>query len=72
MRKYKWRDDLPNDIISGLTVGIMQLPQGILFLSFKFLEKKNDINYITNRLLQLSDIYEHQNNNMTFRYAPAT
>ncbi|XP_053400591.1 solute carrier family 26 member 6-like [Mercenaria mercenaria] len=31
MRKYKWRDDLPNDIISGLTVGIMQLPQGMAY-----------------------------------------
>lgn len=28
LRKYKWKDDLPNDAISGLTVGIMQLPQG--------------------------------------------
>lgn len=31
MRKYKWRDDLPNDVISGLTVGIMQLPQGMAY-----------------------------------------
>lgn len=29
MRKYKWRTDLPSDIVAGLTVGIMQLPQGI-------------------------------------------
>ena len=28
MQKYKWRSDLPNDIVSGLTVGIMQIPQG--------------------------------------------
>ena len=28
LRKYKLKDDLPNDAISGLTVGIMQLPQG--------------------------------------------
>ena len=29
LQKYKLKDDLPNDIISGLTVGIMQLPQGM-------------------------------------------
>ena len=28
LQKYKLKDDLPNDTISGLTVGIMQLPQG--------------------------------------------
>lgn len=27
MRKYKVKTDLPNDLIAGLTVGIMQLPQ---------------------------------------------
>lgn len=27
-RKYKIRTDLPNDVIAGFTVGIMQLPQG--------------------------------------------
>ena len=40
LRKYKWREDLPNDIIAGLTVGIMQLPQGddiYLLFSFCFL-----------------------------------
>ncbi|XP_052282079.1 sulfate anion transporter 1-like isoform X2 [Dreissena polymorpha] len=31
MKKYKWRTDLPNDIVSGLTVGIMQLPQGMAY-----------------------------------------
>ncbi|XP_046331288.2 prestin-like isoform X1 [Haliotis rufescens] len=31
MSKYKWRSDLPNDIIAGLTVGIMQLPQGMAY-----------------------------------------
>ncbi|XP_045204648.2 sulfate transporter-like [Mercenaria mercenaria] len=31
MRKYKWRTDLPSDIVSGLTVGIMQLPQGMAY-----------------------------------------
>nr|KAG5711664.1 hypothetical protein BaRGS_016846 [Batillaria attramentaria] len=31
MRKYAWRDDLINDVISGLTVGIMQLPQGMAY-----------------------------------------
>lgn len=29
MRKYKIRRDLPRDIVSGLTVGIMHIPQGI-------------------------------------------
>ena len=33
LRKYKWKDDLPNDVISGLTVGIMQLPQGMYYYS---------------------------------------
>ena len=28
MRKYDVKNDLINDVISGLTVGIMQLPQG--------------------------------------------
>lgn len=28
-RKYKIRTDLPNDVIAGFTVGIMQLPQGL-------------------------------------------
>lgn len=28
LRNYKWKADLPNDLVSGLTVGIMQLPQG--------------------------------------------
>ncbi|XP_005106268.2 sulfate transporter [Aplysia californica] len=31
LRKYQWRSDLPNDIVSGLTVGIMQLPQGMAY-----------------------------------------
>ncbi|BFZ14917.1 hypothetical protein BsWGS_17956 [Bradybaena similaris] len=31
MRKYQWKSDLPGDIISGLTVGIMQLPQGMAY-----------------------------------------
>ncbi|XP_025086804.1 LOW QUALITY PROTEIN: sulfate transporter-like [Pomacea canaliculata] len=30
-RKYQWRSDLINDLISGLTVGIMQLPQGMAY-----------------------------------------
>lgn len=29
-RKYKIKTDLPNDVIAGFTVGIMQLPQGML------------------------------------------
>ena len=28
LRKYDVKSDLPNDIISGLTVGIMHIPQG--------------------------------------------
>ena len=28
LRKYDVKSDLPNDIIAGLTVGIMQIPQG--------------------------------------------
>ncbi|KAK3606365.1 hypothetical protein CHS0354_042001 [Potamilus streckersoni] len=31
LRKYKVKEDLPNDIICGLTVGIMQLPQGMAY-----------------------------------------
>ncbi|XP_076446458.1 prestin-like [Babylonia areolata] len=31
MRKYDVKSDLINDIISGLTVGIMQLPQGMAY-----------------------------------------
>ncbi|KAL4229849.1 hypothetical protein ACF0H5_010241 [Mactra antiquata] len=31
MKKYKWREDIPNDLVSGLTVGIMQLPQGMAY-----------------------------------------
>ena len=36
LQKYKLKDDLPNDIISGLTVGIMQLPQGELISRYRF------------------------------------
>lgn len=31
MRKYKVKTDLPNDLIAGLTVGIMQLPQSMAY-----------------------------------------
>ncbi|GFO10661.1 sulfate transporter-like, partial [Plakobranchus ocellatus] len=31
MRRYEWRSDLPSDIVAGLTVGIMQLPQGMAY-----------------------------------------
>ncbi|CAL1546240.1 unnamed protein product [Lymnaea stagnalis] len=31
MKKYNWKLDLPGDIIAGLTVGIMQLPQGMAY-----------------------------------------
>ncbi|XP_061163701.1 prestin-like isoform X1 [Saccostrea echinata] len=30
-RKYKIKTDLPNDVIAGFTVGIMQLPQGMAY-----------------------------------------
>ena len=30
MKKYEWKTDLVQDVICGLTVGIMQLPQGKL------------------------------------------
>lgn len=31
MRKYNWKLDLPSDIVAGLTVGVMQLPQGMAY-----------------------------------------
>ncbi|KAL5011790.1 hypothetical protein ScPMuIL_010341 [Solemya velum] len=31
MRKYKWKSMLPNDVVAGLTVGVMLLPQGVAF-----------------------------------------
>lgn len=31
LRKYKWKSYLKGDIVSGLTVGIMQISQGIEF-----------------------------------------
>ncbi|VDK18164.1 unnamed protein product [Anisakis simplex] len=31
--KYQWRKDLPGDIIGGLTVGIMHVPQGMAYAS---------------------------------------
>ncbi|KAK3606368.1 hypothetical protein CHS0354_042003 [Potamilus streckersoni] len=31
IRKYKLKSDFPNDIICGLTVGIMQIPQGMAY-----------------------------------------
>lgn len=33
LQKYKLTEDLPNDIISGLTSGIMMIPQGMAFAS---------------------------------------
>lgn len=29
--KYKWKNDLLNDIVGGFTVGVMHVPQGITF-----------------------------------------
>jgi len=40
-RKYKWKIDLPSDVIAGITVGIMQLPQGILIRLIKNETQKN-------------------------------
>lgn len=34
MRKYKWRSMLVNDIVAGLTVGVMLLPQGKCQIQF--------------------------------------
>ncbi|XP_011313736.1 sulfate transporter isoform X3 [Fopius arisanus] len=31
LRKYKWRDDILSDIISGITVAIMHIPQGMAY-----------------------------------------
>lgn len=31
--KYRWKRDLPSDIIAGLTVGIMTVPQGMAYAS---------------------------------------
>lgn len=31
IRKYKWRDYVLSDIISGITVAIMQIPQGMAY-----------------------------------------
>ncbi|GAB1601766.1 sulfate transporter-like isoform X1 [Argonauta hians] len=31
LKKYDVKTDLPNDLVSGLTVGIMQLPQGMAY-----------------------------------------
>ncbi|XP_029644388.1 sulfate transporter isoform X1 [Octopus sinensis] len=31
LKKYNVKTDLPNDLVSGLTVGIMQLPQGMAY-----------------------------------------
>lgn len=31
LRKYKWRDDFIHDVISGLTVAIMHIPQGMAY-----------------------------------------
>ncbi len=37
--RYRWRTDLINDVIGGLTVGIMHVPQGkMLFQSFYFIQ----------------------------------
>ena len=38
MKKYQWKTDLVQDVICGLTVGIMQLPQGKV--TFKIMAKE--------------------------------
>lgn len=55
-RKYKIRTDLPNDVIAGFTVGIMQLPQGrILFNKFQMAATK--VNFIINMIFHLHAQY---------------
>lgn len=50
-RKYKIRTDLPNDVIAGFTVGIMQLPQG------KILDGCNYSHIIINMIFHLHAQY---------------
>ena len=38
MRDYQWRSDIIKDLICGITIGIMQLPQGKIHL-FRFFKK---------------------------------
>ena len=35
LKSYKLTEDLPNDLISGLTVGIMMIPQGEFIHKYK-------------------------------------
>uniref|UniRef100_A0A2C9JY32 STAS domain-containing protein n=1 Tax=Biomphalaria glabrata TaxID=6526 RepID=A0A2C9JY32_BIOGL len=37
LRKYKLKEDLPNDVIAGFTAGIMMIPQGMAFAALSTL-----------------------------------
>ncbi|CAG5117337.1 unnamed protein product [Candidula unifasciata] len=36
-RSYTWKSDLPNDIVAGLTSGVMMIPQGMAFAALSTL-----------------------------------
>lgn len=36
-RSYTWKSDLPNDVIAGLTSGVMMIPQGMAFAALSTL-----------------------------------
>lgn len=66
-RKYKIRTDLPNDVIAGFTVGIMQLPQGrILFHKFQMAATK--VNIIINMIFHLHAQYNKTYQDHVFFY----